>query len=190
MAKKTRIKTNITPQIITREDAERALSDLQLITINEQKILAQKNKRLAEIEAQYAPDLAEIAAAREDHAAMVQLWAEQNPAAFEKKKSIEWPAGRFGFRTGNPQVVLLNRKWNLKTVLAAIKTSLPNFVRTKEEVDKDAILADYAKDPALQPTLAAVGLKVTQDESFFIEPALEEVEPRHTNTTPIEQEAA
>lgn len=101
----------------------------------------------------------------------LKVWAEANPAEFGKLKSIEFASGKIGFRTGTPKLKLLNRAWNWDKCLEAVQHFLPAFIRNKPEIDKDAIIAQRDKE-TLVFAIKACGMKVEQDESFFVEPNL------------------
>lgn len=188
MKKTNRIKTPLTAAL-TRDEVDSLLSDLQLTAAREQKLLAEKAQKLNTIEQHYAPALSLIEADKKAKTLQIQQWAEANPAEFEKKKSIDTPFARFGFRTGTPKLALLNRKWTWTSVLEKLIACTSAYIRNKPEIDKEAILADYAAGAFCSNTLSVLGMKVTQDETFFIEPKLDQPEPRTTNTTPA-QEAA
>ena len=90
---------------------------------------------------------------------------------------MEWSAGKFGFRLDPPSLALANRTFGWAKILAVIITKrLRKFVRLKQEVDKDAILArcgTVAKPTKFQTrTLPNLGLKIVQEENFFVEPDL------------------
>ena len=82
-----------------------------------------------------------------------------------------------GFRTGTPKLALLNRQWTWEKVLAAVRQLLPNFIRETPTVDKEALIAQR-DDQNLQYALPLCGMKIVQDESFYVEPKIEEVETR------------
>lgn len=189
--KQTRIKRPTTPTPISREEAELILNDIALATANKQKLVAAKNNALLAVQKFHAPGIALCDTAIADLTAQLQAWAEANRAVvFAKRKSLVWPGGKFGFRTGTPKLCLLNRKWSWDSVLTKVKALVPDWVRTKEELDKEAVLADHATDDVHQATaeeLAKMGMKVTQDEGFFVEPAIESVEARQTTTTPMKE---
>jgi phage host-nuclease inhibitor protein Gam len=86
-------------------------------------------------------------------------------------KSTDSSLGTHGFRTGNPTLALLNKKWKWDDVLKALKDkAMPHLIRKKEEPDKDALKKlDDAE-------LASVGCRIKQDEVFFIEPKRENPE--------------
>ena len=83
---------------------------------------------------------------------------------------MDFTHARIGFRIGQPKVKLLIRGWD--KVLEKMKAVMPTYVRTVEEPAKDKLIADRE---VLGEKLKAVGLSVVQDETFFIEPKVEEV---------------
>ena len=106
----------------------------------------------------------------------VEAFCIKNKLLFQKTKSLDFPSGKVGFRITPPKVSLLNRKYNLKTALELIKRLFDgNYVRVKEEIDKDGILADYSGKRLTDDQLAGVGLKIDQDENFFVDLKWEEI---------------
>ncbi|MDP4176289.1 MAG: host-nuclease inhibitor Gam family protein [Bacteroidota bacterium] len=100
----------------------------------------------------------------------VEAYCIKNKTDFEKSRSRVLGFGTVGFRNNPPKVTTLNRKYNLKTSLELVKRLFKKkYVRTKEELDKEAILADYAAKTLDDKKLAGVGLKIDQDETFFCE---------------------
>ena len=144
------------------------------------KTVARMDARLLTIQAEFAPVLADLDTLIADQTAALQGWAETNPELFAKRKSLEFANGRLGFQTSPPKVALLSRAWNWDKVLDAILRCAFQFVRVKQEVDKDAILAFYAlatdKPQVETNVLRPIGVQIKQDEGFFIEPKLTEVE--------------
>jgi len=80
-----------------------------------------------------------------------------------KKKTVELPTGWFRWRLKPASVVLTKAE---KLVIAALKQmGLERFVRTKEEVDKQAILREQ------EVAIGVAGFKIKQDEFFEVRPA-------------------
>jgi phage host-nuclease inhibitor protein Gam len=79
-----------------------------------------------------------------------------------------------GFRTGTPKLALAKRGGNWNAALECVKAFLPAFIRNKPEIDKEALIAQRDDEP-VKWALPQCGLKVTQGESFYIEPHLEQV---------------
>lgn len=115
-------------------------------------------------------------------------WADAHPEQFAKRKTLTFPHGQLGFRTPPPKLELLNKRWTWDAVTSALSKSRfwAQFIRRKPEIDKETILKDLAagalsplprgegqgEGQISTPSIAAVGLKVTQGEAFFIKPKL------------------
>ncbi len=158
--------------MLSRIEVEDRLGAIRMLKLAEQKILNDKQEAIARIEAQCAEPLGEIAESVKRATLDLQAWAEANPAEFSKRKSIEFTHGTIGFRTGTPKLELLSRKFTWKRVLENVQTLLPNFIRDKPEIDKEALLAQRDEE-SVKWAIAGCGMKVVQDESFFVEPKIE-----------------
>jgi len=96
----------------------------------------------------------------------LQVFADVNRAALtesEKLKTVEVPAGKFGWRKLPASIVIEDEE----AVLARVKAQeLLQFVRVTETLSKQAML----KEPDL--ALSLEGVTICQDEErFFVEPA-------------------
>ena len=84
-----------------------------------------------------------------------------------KRKTIEVPTGIFGWRMTPPAVSFRD----VKSILKNLKSlGLERFIRTKEEIDKEAIL----REPNVATTVK--GVSISQHEEFIAKPAELEVE--------------
>lgn len=100
-----------------------------------------------------------------------------NKHEFEKQRKKELTHGTIGFQTNPSKVVFLNRKYNENTVIDLLKKlRLGKFVRVKEQIDKESIIATYLGKEIDDPKLASVGLRIDQGETFICEPKWEEIE--------------
>lgn len=140
---------------------------------------AAKNAEILAVEKKYE---AQIEARKQElkaHAKLIEAWAMQNPTAFPKdKKSIEFPCGSIGHRTGTPTVKAIGG-WTLDR--AAIKLAADGqrqFLAVKETVSKELILAAVRDNAINAEWLRTYGLQITQTERFFIEPKLAETEKK------------
>jgi len=185
MSKKSRISKPVA-QLATRADAEMAVNELATAENNRRKLAAQMDAEILAIQERYQPSIALCKAAIAARTDALENWASANPQEFPKnKKSIAFLVGTIGFRTGTPKVSLLSRAWNWEKVLAAIQARAFQFVRTSEEVDKDAILSFVAscqtpedRSATEQNVLTPIGVKVSQGETFYVEPNLTALEAR------------
>lgn len=174
---KSRIKINL-PQIATRDEAEGVMNDLAVAENTRRKFIARRDADVLAVNAKYENAIGACAETVRAKSEMLRAWAEATPEAFAKgRKSIDLGSGTLGFRTGTPKLALLSRAWDWNKVLAALRAcGLKNFIRTKDEVDKEAIIA--AAVAAGGVGIPGVGVKVVQEESFFVEPSLTDTDAR------------
>ncbi len=178
-----RIKVRL-PTLLTRDDAESAMNALALSLNNQRKLVAARDGKVLSINKDYESPLGELDEEIQRQTDSLCAWAESNPDAFPKgRKSIHLVAGTLGFRTGSPKLALLSRAFNWERVLALVEQFWPSFIRLKKEVDKEGILAMHsqaADKTASDAELKRLGLKVTQEETFFIEPNLTDLDARQS----------
>ncbi len=128
----------------------------------------------------------QIAAQRDLLIRELEAWAKTASIDW-KKKTLEFTAGRLGYRTMPPTVKLIKKI--AKSFKAAIEllegTDLSYYVRREPTLDKEQILADSRAQDIDAPELAKCGLKVDQADTFWIETAssktLEEAKKRLKN---------
>jgi phage host-nuclease inhibitor protein Gam len=178
MKKNNRIK-HIAPVIKTRVEAEETLGEIRRLTIERNFLNADREAQIKAIDDRFAPELSELNQELESATEHLRIWSEANPSEYGKLKSLELPHGTMGWRTGTPSLKTLTG-WTWDRVLEKLKElkALAHYIRTKEEVDKQAIIGD--RDGIGQEMLRTIGVKVVQSESFFVEPKLDEVENRQT----------
>lgn len=94
----------------------------------------------------------------------VQIWCDANRAALTrggKVKSAQFPTGEVRWRVTPPKVVIRG----LDAVIDALRRAgLTRFLRTKEEINKEAILADT------EAVIEINGIRIDQVEEFVVEP--------------------
>ena len=152
---------------------ELAFADYARCDARAQKINAQMDIEIIKIREKYAEELGRLSEQKEVAFDILQAYAMENKAEiFSKRKSLETAHGVLGFRTGTPTLKTM-KGFTWKAVTNLLKEFLPAYVRTTEEPAKDRLLAD--RDfPETAAQFSKVGIFVTQDESFFVEPKKEE----------------
>ena len=172
-----RIKVTTTA-IKTRAEADSTLGEIRSLTIQRNQTLLKKEKEVAAIEEKYKDTLDEIGKDLEVKSELLSGWATNNPSEFGNLKSLELTHGRLGWRTGMPKLIkTAKEKWD--DMVVRIREHLGTaFVRTSEEVDKAAILKAHGESPFDPAQLRLAGVKIAQEESFFVEPKIEEVDNR------------
>jgi len=169
---KTRQKKTLITEQITMERANELFADYAEADAKLQKINAEMDIQLTKIREKYADKQAELCQIKEYAFERLQHFALQNPDLFEKKKSLDFAHGKLGFRTGTPKVLCMFKKW--EDAFVKIKQLFPEFIRVKEEVDKEAIIA-HKDNEEIAKHYPMLGVKVVQEETFYIEPKKEEV---------------
>jgi phage host-nuclease inhibitor protein Gam len=131
---------------------------------------AEMNQKIQKIKEKYDEETKEARTTKKNLFEELKTFALLKPKLFDKKRSLGLVYGKIGFRTGTPKVMLLNRKYNWKTVIELLEKIFGmKYLRVKTEPNKDAILSDAAQKQLSDSELAAVGLKIDQNEKFFID---------------------
>ena len=173
MSKKTstRIKTEAAGVVFqNKEEVNEAIAQIGAAQRERDRIQTAMNDELAAVRARYEEQAAEHAAVIKDFGKGVQIWAEANREALTtngKSKTVKLAAGEFSWRMRPPSVRITGEG----IVVAALKKlGLDRFIRTKEEIDKNAILAD----PDAVANVKGIALR--QGEDFVIKPFATEIE--------------
>jgi len=158
----------------TRSEFEQALNDIASMSVDIRKIEADRDMEVQEVIEGYNDDIQAVQKLVKGQLALAEKYAlaHRKELLPEDKKSGETSLARFGFRMGLPTLATLNRKWTWETVINALRSqSLEQFIVTKHTPDKDAMKAHLDKEK-----LAAVGCRIKQAESFWVEAKLDEKE--------------
>jgi len=176
---KTRIKKPALPAAVSREEAERLVGEITELTIKRNALVADMDAAVTAARARYEVTLANTEARIDTLTDSVRDWANANPEEFGKKKSLEMTHGTIGFRTGMPKLKTLSG-WTFARVLVALQGFSwgSAFTRIKVEVDKEALISSYASENISAAELREIGVRVDQEESFFVDPSVTEVENR------------
>ncbi|MDB6111410.1 MAG: Mu Gam family protein, partial [Pedosphaera sp.] len=146
---------------------------------HERLTTARMDAEIGAVRDKYQPALEANAQRLAEMSTAVQGWAEANPQEFHQRKSIEFVCGTIGFRTGTPKLKTLGRQtWDV--VLQALRRVKwgSAYIRTKEEINKEQLIADVSAQSLSAADLLKIGAVVIREESFFIDPKLTETETR------------
>lgn len=179
MPKPTRIKKTALPAAVSREEAERIVGEITELTIKRNQLAADMDAEVTAARARYETTLANAEARIDSLSDAVRDWALANPDEFGKKKSIEFLHGVIGFRTGMPRVKYL-AGWTVARVIEKL-ASLPwgpAFLRVKQDLDKEGLIAAQAAQTIGDSELRQIGVRIDQEESFFVDPSVTELESR------------
>ena len=174
---------------VSREAADEAFATYAKSDAQIQKINAEIELQCAKIREKYADKLATLGDERDKAFDVLQSFATENQAElFTKKKSLDMAHGTIGFRTGTPKLKTL-KGFTWASALQLAKKFLPvTYIRQTEDIAKDKLLADRdlkevavydtptgdPREVTMREAMAACGIQVTQDETFYVEPKKEE----------------
>ncbi|MBQ9229719.1 MAG: host-nuclease inhibitor Gam family protein [Prevotella sp.] len=185
MVKKRQKKTVIVS--VTRDEAEQAFTDYAKAQAETDKITASIELECAKIRERHQERLAQLECDMRCAFDTLEAYATINKdELFSKKKSLDMAQGTIGFRTGTPKLKTL-KGFTWESALNLVREFLPDYIRKKEEINKDKLLTDrdieYASvgkgEAVAQPMgslMAKCGIQVVQDEAFYVEPKTEDKE--------------
>ena len=151
-------------------EAQECMKDYTVANSSLKKIEAEIELKVQKVREKYQPKIESLSTDKEENFQQLQAYALENrEALFSKKKSLEWVHGVLGFRTGTPKVAKkMGITW--AAMLDLFKSqSKTEFIREKQELDKDRILSSR-DDEAIMKELEGLGIRITQDETFYVEP--------------------
>ncbi len=174
-------------EIRSRDEFERVIDNTVTMQIAKERIELRRDAKILAIRQEFDGEINDLSEKMQVNVIRAEKFAAEHREELlpGKKKSADTKFAFFGFRTGNPTLVLLNRKWSWKQVIAAIKElggPWLKFLVTKESIDKDAM-----KLCLTEGELFTVGTRIEQKEVFFVDPKRDPADPQRLVST---QEAA
>lgn len=166
-----------TEQATTLKSWEEVDSTLKAIAVIRSKIMQHEstwNDERLKLQNKYQPILdkfnAEVIGLERD----VQLFCEDNKSMFDVNRSRTLNYGEVGFRKGTGALKTLKGfTWEaVKQVVKKSKKYASQFIRIKEDVDKQAILSAGLK----KEELAKIGVYIHQEDAFFYDAYLQKSE--------------
>ena len=149
--------------IESRDDADRALQRIGELRRQIEGAEQDADVELAKIRARLVEDTKLSRDVLAQNEAALEAWAVANKGLFKEPRSLDLNWGRVGFRLSPWKIVALG-KLKAETIIEKIRAAkLPQLIRTKEEIDKEAALNYDNED------LAKCGLKKKQTDDFFFE---------------------
>ena len=170
---KKQIKTTAVNVPVFQVEAEKALGNIGQLQREVTRIEASMNDEMARIKDKYEKQAQPVNEKIENIFHGLHMWAEANRSRLLKGKSktVKLSTGVILWRTTPPSV----RITKVLVVIEELKQKrLRNLIRTKEEVNKEAILADPSRVKDIK------GIKIKQQEEFVAKPfetEIERVEP-------------
>lgn len=153
----------------SQEEAERMLFSIGANQRQIRAIEVRMNDMLAEARAAFEAEAQPLNAAIEDEFAALHAWAEANKDSLlhGKAKTVRLATGELSWRTSPPSV----RVTKPEDVLERLRQlGLERFVRTKHEINKEAVLAEPDAVSGVK------GISVMQKEEFVAKPFETEIE--------------
>lgn len=164
----TRIKSTSTVQACqSKADAMRDIKTIGDLQRELGRIEADINDQIADITKKAAPRIEQLRERLTELQAGVQTWCEANRDSLcGKGKTANLVTGEVAWRVRPPSVSLPRAKEKVEALILLLRAKkLTDFIRTKDEINKDAILADKEKVKDIK------GIKVvTGVEDFVITP--------------------
>jgi len=159
----------------SQEQFAEAMAAYATASAQGKKLMAGMEKDIVKVRENYAERLNEVADQKVANMEIIETYCLENKQVlFNNTRSMVTLHGTVGFRLGTPMLKLLPKvKWDV--VLERLRNTMPEFIRRKEEVDKEGILHSR-HDDKVAPRLNEIGVYVDQDERFFLE-LNEETEP-------------
>lgn len=163
-------------QQINRARAEELAGEISTLILEKNSKKIEMDRLITEIRTPYESAFEDLDKAIDDKTALLETWAAANPDEFPRnRKSIDMVHAVVGYRTGMPKLKTLI-KWTWTKVLDAILAAkLERYTSVKVAVDKDKIISEHNQLLITNETLKPLGLAVVQEESFFVEPKLQEM---------------
>ncbi len=160
---------------VSFEDAQKASETFALQQNRLSKVEAKMNEDINKVKSKYQDDINEIKENIEEPMQVLEVYANEQKGTWGKKKSFEFLHSVIGFRTGTPSVAKSKKvTWDFITEQMAKVKDMLGFVRTKQELNKEAILAE--EDEAVLKRLKEdFYIEIEQKESFYIQAKAEEV---------------
>lgn len=170
MGKYQRIKTAAAEFVpATRAEADEAIRIIGEQQRKRADLETAMNNRLAEVKADFEQRAHPLAESIRALSQGVQTWAEANRAELTKsgRKTVRLGNGEIRWRARPPSVTVRAAQ---KAIAALKLANLTRFIRNKEEVNKEAILAEPEAVTGIK------GLTIGSGEDFVIVPFATELE--------------
>ena len=170
MSKKiNRIKADAAPAAQSRSDAETLLADIGHNQRRVTEIEAAMNDRLSAIKAEFEQPAAPFNDAIKAKFASLQVRAEANREDLltARSKTVRLATGELSWRTTPPSVRITGTDMVMENLK---RMGFGDLIRTKEEINKEAILAEPERVEGLK------GITISQREEFVAKPFESQIE--------------
>lgn len=175
MAKKTKIKAPLLalPPLQTNADATEAVRIIGELQRRVESVRADVETTVAKIVEDAQKSIADTEAELKARVLGLQAYCTQHRALLtnNRTKTIDFVTGKVSWRSRPASVRLPKAKEKLAELIGRIRAlGFPQFIRTKEEIDREAML----KEPEKATSIAGVTIK-SAGEEFYVEPLSVEI---------------
>ncbi len=160
-------------KVETREQMEALVREIAGLKLDEKLLLAGLDRELRVARVRYESRLLALERSLAEKIGLARAWSKANPAAFGRRRSLDFGHGIAGFRLGPPGLKTVAKcKWDrVLQSLRDLNWGNP-YIRVKEEINKEQIIADIGAGRLAEIDLRQAGARVVRRESFFVEPRL------------------
>jgi phage host-nuclease inhibitor protein Gam len=169
----TRIKKKVISNV-TLEVAQEASAAFATAAVKLDKVQAKMNDEINKVKTKYQDEITDLQESLAEPQYVLEVYADEQKENWGKRKSMELLHCTIGYRTGMPKVVK-DKKFTWDGVTDLVRKLFPDLVRSKVELDKDAVIA-MSKEDGFKAIKEQCYLDVVQDESFYVEAKKEELQ--------------
>jgi phage host-nuclease inhibitor protein Gam len=159
------------PTITSRHELDAVVENIVQLQLNRAELEREQEQEIAGVRQRFRAPLAEIERYLTLETSWVETWARSHPETFRDRQSLPLTHAVIGFRVSPCRVDRASRKWTWGAIaqkLGELAWGRRYLRQPALEVNKEALLADRAD---LSPAeLRAAGLKIVQEERFYIAP--------------------
>lgn len=156
----------------SREEAEQAMAVIASCNSRLKKIESKMELEKQRVEEKYRDDVQALQKEMEQPKEIVEVWAKKDCHNWEGK-SFDLAHGTAGFRT-NPPKLDKKKGFTWEAITQLLKKHFPALVRTKEEPNKETLIA-MRDTPEFEAVTEKCYITIVQDETFFIKVKEEEL---------------
>lgn len=160
------------PAIVNNDQLLVTIDDIARLEVSIRALEAKRDAAIQLVRTEHDERIEQDKARLKNLMTLASAYAGANRLSlFGNAKSAVSALARFGFRSGNPTLKPLNKKWSMDSVLEKLK-QLGKYTRQVIEMDKEAIHAAKLTDVEL----AELGLRIDSGEKFFVESKADEAD--------------
>lgn len=154
-----------------RAEFTAAVNECAELEVELRSLTAAQDKELQMIREKYGPAIKSVENRRDAllNAAALYASMHQEEVLERGQRSGHSEKARFGFRLGQPTLVLLSKKFTWKAVVGAIKERGQEFIDRYLTTPDPKPNKDALKAQLTDAELAEIGCRIEQTDAFFVE---------------------